>query len=715
VREAGVASIAICFLFSYLDPSHEERARHRAGGDPDCFVTTSFSVSPQFREFERFTTTAINAFVGPKVRSYVADLETDKIQGFGRAQGRPSHHGLERRRGDRRHGVGTPGADAAERARRGRARRRLVGRAVGRDSLITFDVGGTSADIGIVVEGRFAEATPRDTWIAGFPLMVPMIDIHTIGAGGGSIAYRDAGGAFRVGPRSAGARPGPAAYGHGGTEPTVTDANLVLGRLDPDNFLGGEMRLDAAAAARAPSRAWPRQLGLDPMATAEGILTIVNSNMANAIRSRTVQKGLDPRDFSLVAFGGGGPLQVADVAAMLSIPEVIVPHYPGITSAMGLLTTDLKYDAIRTAFQVSGAIDHARIDRSLQGDGNGARRPVRRRRHRRRRRWRSSAPPTCAMSGRAMSCASRRAGPFDAAAERDLFAAFEERHRVEYGHVFPDSAKEIVNVRVTGLGATPKITRCHGPRRHRSRRRWCATGAACSASTIGAAHLRHRLLSPRPAAGGGRDRRPGDHPAAGFHHRGAPGRHLPGRRQRQHHHRHYLLSRRDRPDEPCHEATPGDRPGHRQRHPGRAAEHRHRDGLQAHAHVLFLDHPRIGGFRRRAGRRTGPPAGRIAAVDAAAVGADPRLCAERAGGDGAPRRDLPPGDVIMHNDPYGGASHGPDVAFIVPVFFAERTDRVLLHHGASPRHRGLSPGSCGIVDALDVYAEGLQFKAIKVL
>jgi N-methylhydantoinase A len=185
----------------------------------------------------------------------------------------------------------------------------------------------------------------------------------------------------------------------------VTDANVVLGRLDPDNFLGGEMRLNLAAAQGAVERL-AREIRLDPMATAEGILTIVNSNMANAIRSRTVQKGLDPRDFSLVAFGGGGPMQVADVAAMLSIPEVIVPHHPGITSAIGLLTTDLKYDAIRTAFQVSGAIDHARIDQAFKemeasladqfaADGIS---PMG---------SRSSGRPISAMSGKAMSCASR--------------------------------------------------------------------------------------------------------------------------------------------------------------------------------------------------------------------------------------------------------------------------------------------------------------------
>ena len=193
---------------------------------------------------------------------------------------------------------------------------------------------------------------------------MPMIDIHTIGAGGGSIAYVDQGGAFRVGPRSAGAVPGPAAYGRGGNEPTVTDANLVLGRLDKDDFLGGGMKLDEDARA-SRDRGTRRRARPGKLEAAEGVLTVINSNMANAIRSRTVQKGIDPRDFALVAFGGAGPLHGAEVAAMLGIPEVIVPPYPGITSAMGLLTTDLKYDAIRTQFQVSGNVDLDRLNADL--------------------------------------------------------------------------------------------------------------------------------------------------------------------------------------------------------------------------------------------------------------------------------------------------------------------------------------------------------------
>ncbi|MGH7340388.1 MAG: hydantoinase/oxoprolinase family protein, partial [Candidatus Rokuibacteriota bacterium] len=359
-RAEGVEAIAVCFLFSYLDPAHEERARALILEEcPEAFVTTSVSVSPQFREFERFTTAAMNAFIGPKVRTYVGHLHGEL-----RAQGLSAELHVMASNG----GVATP-AMVSEKPvltlLSGPAAGVLGGAWTGalsrRTRLITFDMGGTSADIGLVTDGTFSEATARDTWIAGYPVMVPMIDIHTIGAGGGSVAHVDQGGAFRVGPRSAGAEPGPAAYGRGGTEPTVTDANLVLGRLDPGSFLGGDMTLDEAAASRAIA-GLARRLGLEEVEAAEGVLTIVNSNMANAIRSRTVQKGIDPREFSLVAFGGAGPLHGAEVAVMLGIPEVIVPAYPGITSAVGLLTTDLRYDAIKTQFQVRGEIDLARLN-----------------------------------------------------------------------------------------------------------------------------------------------------------------------------------------------------------------------------------------------------------------------------------------------------------------------------------------------------------------
>jgi N-methylhydantoinase A/oxoprolinase/acetone carboxylase beta subunit len=455
LRAAGVEAIAVCFLFSYLNPAHEERAREIVREEfPDCFTCTSAEVAPQFREFERFTTALLNAFVGPRLRDYVARLAgTLGSEGFAADLHVMCSNG----------GVATPATVAripVSTLLSGPAAGVLGGAWSGelseRKRLITFDIGGTSADIGIVVDGRFAEATARDTWIGGYPVLAPMIDIHTIGAGGGSIAYVDSAGAFRVGPRSAGADPGPAAYGRGGAEPTVTDANLMLGRLDPENFLGGAMRLDPAAARRAVAGLAER-LNLRLEEAAEGILTIVNANMANAIGSRTVQKGLDPRGFALVAFGGAGPLHGAEVARALGIPEVIVPAYPGITSAVGLLTTDLKYDAVRTEFQAGETVDLDRLDTNLTAMQRELRRQL-------------------AADGVASDdVVFERAGdlryvgqgyelrvPFpegelDQAALAQIFARFAELHRAEYGHVFEVSPIEIVNIRVTGIGRMPKI------------------------------------------------------------------------------------------------------------------------------------------------------------------------------------------------------------------------------------------------------------------
>jgi N-methylhydantoinase A/oxoprolinase/acetone carboxylase beta subunit len=455
LKEAGVEAIAVCFLYSYINPDHEARAREIVLEEyPDCFVTTSSTVSPQFREFERFTTAAMNAFIGPKVRTYVEDLEAALAA---------NHFAADLHVMGSNGGVATA-AMVAERPiltllsgpAAGVLGGAMSGERSGRRDLITLDIGGTSADIGLIVDGRFAEATARDTWIGGYPLMAPMIDIHTIGAGGGSIAHVDAGGAFRVGPQSAGAEPGPAAYGRGGEAPTVTDAHVVLGRLQPGNFLGGEMDLDAAASAAAID-GLAAELGLGREEAAEGILTIVNANMANAISSRTVQKGHDPREFSLVAFGGAGPLHGVEVARDLGIPEVIVPPYPGITSAAGLLTTDLKYDAIRTEFQVSGSVDGDRLSRDFEAMREGL------------------AAQFAADGLAADQVAYQRGGdlryvgqgyelrvpfadgPVDAANLAGVFQAFEDIHTTEYGHVFEDNPIEIVNIRVTGIGQMPKI------------------------------------------------------------------------------------------------------------------------------------------------------------------------------------------------------------------------------------------------------------------
>lgn len=456
LRDEDVAAVAICFLFSYLNPAHEERARAIvAEVMPDAFITTSSAVAPQFREFERFTTAALAAFIGPAMRHYLRHLErTLRTSGFTANVRIMGSNG----------GVATietaaekPALTLLSGLAAGVMGGGWIGATAGRRRLITFDIGGTSADIGIVVDGKFAETDARSTSIAGFPLLLPMIDVHTIGAGGGSIAWLDRGGAFRVGPRSAGAMPGPAAYGRGGTEPTVTDANLVLGRLDPKDFLGGAMTLDPDAAHRAVGDLASR-LGLSLEATAAGILAVINSNMANAIRSRTVQKGIDPRGFALVAFGGAGPLHSAEVAHLLEIPEVIVPPFPGITSAMGLLTTDLTYEAIRTQFQVSDHMDLARLDGALAAMQSELARQ-----------FEADRIAPADMSFRRLGDLRYLGqgyelkvplpeGSIDSESLAAVWQNFHTAHSAEYGHAFPLSPIEIVNVRMRGIGHLPKLS-----------------------------------------------------------------------------------------------------------------------------------------------------------------------------------------------------------------------------------------------------------------
>jgi N-methylhydantoinase A len=461
LKAEAVEAVAVCFLFSYLNPAHEDRAKEILERElPGVFITTSSSISPQFREYERFTTACLSAFIGPKMRGYVGRLENAL-----RDAGLRSELRVMASNG----GVATP-AMVSEKPvmtllsglAAGVLGGAWIGGLSGRSKLVTFDIGGTSADIGIVVEGRFAETDARSASIAGFPLLLPMIDIHTIGAGGGSIAYIDHGGAFRVGPRSAGAVPGPAAYGRGGTQPTVTDANLVLGRLDKNDFLGGSMKLDEDAAHRA-IEGLADALGMNKLEAAEGVLTVINSNMANAIRSRTVQKGIDPREFALVAFGGAGPLHAVEVAAMLGLPEVIVPPYPGITSAMGLLTTDLKYDIVRTEFQVSGSVDLDRLNADIAGMESQLRKQFAADHL-------ESAGMSFVRDGdlRYVGQGYELKIPFPAGAIGkiqldDIWTRFHEAHKREYGHSFAANPIEIVNIRVMGVGHMPKIHKLTAP------------------------------------------------------------------------------------------------------------------------------------------------------------------------------------------------------------------------------------------------------------
>ena len=450
LRDDGVEAVAVCFLFSYLNPAHERRAAEIVRDElPEAFVTTSADIVPQFREFERFTTATMSAFVGPKTAQYIERLET-ALEGEGAS-------------GDLHVMMSSGGMASARAAMEWPVTLMLSGPAAGilggqwagelaeRTRLITFDMGGTSADIGIVTDEGVVEASARDTWIGGYPLLVPMLDVHAIGAGGGSIAYVDEGGAFRVGPRSAGAHPGPSCYGLGGTEPTISDAHVVLGRLDPERFLGGRMRLDRAAAVTAVSQL-AEELNLALDATAEGIVTIANSNMARAIRSRTIEKGHDPREFTLVAFGGAGPMHAADIADLLGIPEVLVPPYPGITSAAGLLTSDLRYERMRTVFEVQGAIDAARLNKELDELAEELRG------------WlhRDGVSDDDIEILRSLDCRYVGQGyelrvPLHGSYTDQTLADFHRLHAREYGSAYGDPV-EIVNARVSAIGRRPPLT-----------------------------------------------------------------------------------------------------------------------------------------------------------------------------------------------------------------------------------------------------------------
>ncbi len=455
LKADGVEAIAVCFLFSYLNAEHEKRVCEIAREEfPGAFITGSAEVSPQFREFERFTTACMNAFLGPKVKQFVLGL-SKRLEGAGLKGDvhiMTSNGGVATARTIAEKPVYSLLSGLAGGVLGGE----WVGRRTKRVNLISFDVGGTSADIGIVTAHGITEASARDTKIAGFPVMVPMIDVHTIGAGGGSVAYVDAGGAFRVGPRSAGSVPGPACYGKGGEEPTVTDANVVLGRLDPDHFLGGEMPIYPQKAVEAVA-GLAKRLGLNAYETAEGICTILASNMANAIRSRTVQKGHDPRQFSLIAFGGAGPMTAIDVAHHLRIPEVIVPVYPGITSAFGLLTTDLKYEQVKTELLISTDKPAAKLNKDVKELEQAAREQL----------IKDGLPETRIRFSRSLDLRYVGQGyelripipdgSFNDESCQRVWTEFHERHRTEYDHCFPKNPIEVVSLRVTGLGLMPRL------------------------------------------------------------------------------------------------------------------------------------------------------------------------------------------------------------------------------------------------------------------
>ena len=453
LRAARVDSVAVCLLHSYANPAHERTIGTALARElPDVTVSLSADILPEFKEYDRMSTTTINAYVGSVMGLYLRSLQ----RGI-------SEVGVESDLHIMQSNGGIMGAETAvekpiQTILSGPAAGVIGGVALadqaGEPNTISVDMGGTSFDICLSSQGEVRRT--RESEIEGFPVKVPTVDIHTLGAGGGSIAWIDAGGALRVGPQSAGADPGPACYGKAGEEPTVTDANLVLGRLNPDRFLGGDMVLDVEQARRSVSDriATPLRLGLEE--AAEGIIRVINATMIKGIRVVSVAKGYDPREFCIVAFGGAGPVHAAELAAELDIPRVLVPIAPGVTSALGLLMADMRHDYVRTVLSTVDRADPGDLDRRYVEMEAEALAQMKR----------EGLP---AQGVELLRLADARylgqgfelevpvaGGQLSPEAIAELAEGFHKAHAHRYGYANPENPVEIVNVRLTALARLPQ-------------------------------------------------------------------------------------------------------------------------------------------------------------------------------------------------------------------------------------------------------------------
>jgi N-methylhydantoinase A len=356
LRGSGAESVAVCLLFAFRDPAHERRiAAALRDALPDLHVSPSHEVLPAFREYERFSTTVIDAYLSPLLGRYLGRLtEACRQRSLAEPEVMRSSGGT---------------ADAAEAARSGAwsvlsgpaggaVGAGLLARSAGHPDAIGLDMGGTSCDVCVIDEGEVRRTDSRE--IDGRPIQLPMVDVHTVGAGGGSIGWRDSGGALRVGPRSAGAEPGPACYGRGGEEPTVTDADLLLGYLSPGSALAGGVELDVDAA-RGAICSLGEELGLDEIETAEGIVRVTNQEMIRALRVVTVERGIDPRRYALLPFGGAGPMHAAALADELEVTRLVCPRASGVLSALGLIAAGHRRDTARTVLLAGDAITAERV------------------------------------------------------------------------------------------------------------------------------------------------------------------------------------------------------------------------------------------------------------------------------------------------------------------------------------------------------------------
>ncbi len=465
IRVAGLETVAVSFLFSFLNDSHERKvgAALRTAL-PDVGVFLSCEVLPEIREFERASTTAVCAYVAPLLAGYLKHLSNATA-----ALGLPSLYVMGSSGGvlDIAEALRMPAMVVESGPAAGVIAAALAGRQLGRPNLISFDMGGTTAKASVIVghevavtaEYEVGGAANSRRWMqgTGHPIRVPVIDLAEVSAGGGSVAWVDPGGSLKVGPHSAGADPGPAAYGAGGTRPTVTDADVVLGWLDREALLGGGLKIDLAAAEQAIATGVAERFGLSVRDAAARIIEVVNNNMAQALRIVSVERGNDPREFSLIAFGGAGPVHAVALAEELQIPEVIIPPAPGAFSALGLVATDLKRDYSQTLYADLGSVDPARVaaafgamERAGAAMLNGAGVPAERQallrfadvRYRR-----QAYELTLQMDEGPVDD-----GPVTRESLDRLAASFHDKHEQTYGHANRGETVQLVNLRLTALG-----------------------------------------------------------------------------------------------------------------------------------------------------------------------------------------------------------------------------------------------------------------------
>ena len=460
LKAQGVEAVAILLLHSYRNPAHEIRVREIVREEmPGAFVTASHELSQEYREFERVSTAACNAYVGPRVSAYLGELESHLVQ-----------HGFP---GDFYVVQSTGGLFPAAHARVGCVRMLESGPAagvigaqaicaqLGLGDAIAFDMGGTTAKAGVISEGK--PLTSSFALIGGYekalPIQIPMIDIFEVGTGGGSIARLEVGKALRVGPQSAGSMPGPVCYGRGGTAPTVTDANLLLGRLDAEHFLGGEMKLDLESTQRAMSETIAKPLGIDAFEAADGILRIAVTAMSHAVKAVTTERGLDAGAFTMVVYGGAGPLHASAIARELGIRKVLIPFAPGYFSAYGMLFSDLRYDYVRSVFRKLEEMSFEEIEKIYKGMEEEGRAAI----------AQSAVTPESIEVDRGADMryvGQEHAVAIDLPAEffdRQDRAAIKERfdsvHKIRYGTSAPKEPADLVSLRVTVSGMMRKPPR----------------------------------------------------------------------------------------------------------------------------------------------------------------------------------------------------------------------------------------------------------------